>query len=374
MSDLSHLPPPELISVDGMRHERFDCLSPVIWREGALIVLDQLALPSQLRAYVVTSWREAAWSIKTMAVRGAPAIGITAAYGLALAARSFGEAHAGAQLTEAMEGAASVMGAARPTAVNLMWAIERMRPLWRESSAGPELFERLLEEALCIHQEDIEMCRAMGRWGATLMGPKTRALTHCNTGALATGGHGTALGVMREGWAQGRLEMVYADETRPYLQGARLTMWELMRDGVPCTLQSDSMAAYMMQQGLIDSVWVGADRITARGDTANKIGTYGLALLAQAHKLPFYVVAPTSTVDLTLLEGEQIPIEQRPPRELTYCGPTQLAPEGASVVNPAFDVTPHQLITAIITEVGVVERGEEGSFQADLTAHVTGSL
>lgn len=372
MIDLTLERAPELISVEGMRNERFGCLSPVIWRDEALIVLDQLALPSQLRAYVVTRWREAAWSIKTMAVRGAPAIGITAAYGLALAAREL-EGLRDAPLTEAMEERARVIGEARPTAVNLMWAIERMRPIWREPSAGPALYKRLLTEALAIHSEDIEMCRAMGRWGASLMSPETRALTHCNTGALATGGHGTALGVMREGWAQGLLKMVYADETRPYLQGSRLTMWELMRDGVPCTLQADSMAAYLMQRGEVDSVWVGADRITSRGDTANKIGTYGLALLAKAHGLPVYVVAPTSTVDLTLRDGAQIPIEQRPAKELTRCGPVELAPEGAQVINPAFDVTPHELITAIITEVGVATRGEDGSFQAALTAHVKGS-
>lgn len=377
MLDISTISPPTVISVEGMQHEDFHCLSPVIWRENKLILLDQLALPSTMRAYVIRSWREAVWSIKTMAVRGAPAIGITAAYGLVLAAMEWSAMQSQkGSWTETMNEASQLLSEARPTAVNLMWAIERMRAVWTTISTTEihTLEQRMLSEALSIHRQDIEMCQAMGRWGASLMQPETRALTHCNTGALATGGYGTALGVMRAGWAQGLLKMVYADETRPYLQGSRLTMWELMRDGIPCTLQSDSMAAYMMQQGEIDSIWVGADRITAQGDTANKIGTYGLALLAQAHQLPFYVVAPTSTVDLTLMNGDQIPIEHRPAHELTNCGSTQLAPEGALVVNPAFDVTPHQLITAIVTEAGVAKRGKDGSFKDALTSHVQGLL
>jgi len=369
MVDVALSPPPQVISIDSMHNERFDCLSPVIWRGAELILLDQLALPTVMRAYVVTSWLEAAWSIKTMAVRGAPAIGITAAYGLALGARSLTGRDA-SELRAEMDEIAAVMSEARPTAVNLMWAIERMRPLWTAAESREALYERLLAEALELHREDIEMCRAMGDWGASLMRPGTRALTHCNTGALATGGYGTALGVMRSAWSQGLLERVYADETRPYLQGSRLTMWELMRDGVPCTLQCDNMAAYMMQQGMIDSVWVGADRITALGDSANKIGTYGLALLAQAHGLPFYVVAPTSTIDLSLSDGAEVPIEQRAGSEVTRCGGALIAPEDAEVVNPAFDVTPHKLITAIITQVGVAERGEDGSFRAALSAHV----
>lgn len=368
---------PPLSPLTNPTHERFGCLSPLSWREGRLHVLDQLALPTTTRFYEVSTWREAAWTIKSMAVRGAPAIGITAAYGLALAAQEFAHTtpHVGAHaeheafvawMCEAAEGLYNT----RPTAVNLSWALKRLQPLWEEERATHTIAEALLSEALAVHEEDIEMCKAMGAWGASLMTPNTKALTHCNTGALATGGYGTALGVMRAGWERGLLERVYADETRPYLQGARLTMWELMRDELPCSMLCDNMAAYMMQRGEIDSVWVGADRITAQGDTANKIGTYGLALIAHAHNIPFYVVAPTSTVDLTLSEGSEIPIERRPAREMTHVGATQIAPEGASVENPAFDVTPHRYITAIITEQGVAQRGEDGSYRQALTAHV----
>lgn len=357
---------------------RFGCLTPVEWRsEGAagptLRVLDQLALPTEEALFYATTWREAAWCIKEMAVRGAPAIGVTAAYGLALAAHALAARAPGASALEAraaLDEAAAGLNATRPTAVNLAWAIARLAPLWREAPyEGPRPLALTLErEALALHADDIGTCRRMGDHGADLLAPGARVLTHCNTGALATGGYGTALGVFRAAATRGLLRRIYADETRPYLQGARLTAWELHRDGLPVTLICDNMSAYMMARGEVDSVWVGADRIASNGDTANKIGTYALALIAHAHGVPFYVVAPRSTLDLSLPDGSGIPIEQRDPLEVTRCGGRFIAPEGITVENPSFDITPHRYITALITEAGVARRGADGTFRDALTA------
>ncbi len=325
---------------------------PIRWVDGALHLIDQRALPTDERYLDYDDWREVAVAIREMVVRGAPAIGITAAYGLALAAR------AGEDLEEARAG----LAATRPTAVNLFWALDRMATLFE---AGPE---RLLEEAHAIAAEDLAMCHAMGAHGAALLPAGVRLLTHCNAGALATGGHGTALGVIRTAHAQGKVAMVYADETRPFLQGARLTAWELHHEGIPARVITDNMAGYFMARGDIDAVVVGTDRVAANGDVANKIGTYGLAVLCKHHGLPFYVAGPTSTVDLATPTGADIPIEQRPAREVTHVGERRLVPEGMEVENPAFDVTPHELVTAIITEKGVAR----APYADSLRAHVEG--
>ena len=287
-----------------------------------------------------TTWQEVGAAIRDMVVRGAPAIGITAAYGVVLAAQ------AGEKMDAVFEG----LAATRPTAINLFWALDRMRALV-DAGAAPT---RLAHEASAIHAEDRAMCEAMGAHGAELLPADARVLTHCNAGALATGGHGTALGVIRSGHALGRVKLVLADETRPFLQGGRLTAWELAKDGVPVEVITDNMAGHFMQRGEIDAVIVGTDRIAANGDVANKIGTYALAVLCAAHDIPFYVAGPTSTVDLDTPTGAEIPIEQRPSAEVTHVGGRQLVPAGVPVRNPAFDVTPARLVTAIITEHGVL--------------------
>jgi methylthioribose-1-phosphate isomerase len=291
-----------------------------------------------------------------MVIRGAPAIGVAAAMGIALGVRK-STAQGTRQFAVEFNKTCDLMAATRPTAVNLFWAIARMK---RSFSAGvqagesaDELRDRLEREALAIHDEDVESCRAMGRFGAEIVPADARILTHCNAGALATAGYGTALGVIRAAAERGKVAQVYADETRPFLQGARLTAWELIRDQVPTTVITEGMAGPLMRQGGIDVVVVGADRIAANGDVANKIGTYTVALLAQAHDVPFYVAAPRSTIDLETPTGDDIPIEQRNAREITHLGGTRLAPEGASVWNPAFDVTPHRLVAGIITERGI---------------------
>jgi methylthioribose-1-phosphate isomerase len=291
-----------------------------------------------------------------MVIRGAPAIGVSAAMGLALgAARS--KATGTKQFTTEFQRNCDLLAATRPTAVNLFWAIERMKRTFSEGALAGEsvdqLKARLRKQADRIHDDDVESCRAIGRHGATLVPVEARILTHCNAGALATAGYGTALGVIRGAVEAGRKVRVLADETRPFLQGARLTAWELVRDGIDTTVITDNMAGAIMRQGDIDLVVVGADRIAANGDTANKIGTYSVAVLAKEHGIPFYVAAPWSTIDLSTRDGDAIPIEERHPREVTHVGNNQLAPEGAQVRNPSFDVTPHKYITAIITERGV---------------------
>ncbi|MDE2150619.1 MAG: S-methyl-5-thioribose-1-phosphate isomerase [Gammaproteobacteria bacterium] len=314
----------------------------LLWRDAALQLLDQRLLPAQERYLEARDAGTVARAIADMVVRGAPAIGIAAAYGMVLAAR------AGADLAAAE----AQLAASRPTAVNLHWALARLGRLWR---AGADA-ERLEAEAVRMHAEDLAANRAMGRLGASLIKPGSSVLTHCNTGALATGGHGTALGVIRSAWQEGRLAAVYHTETRPWLQGARLTAWELAREEIPAQMIADGAGAHLMKVRRIDWVIVGADRIAANGDTANKIGTYQLAVAARAHGVRFMVVAPASTFDLQLAGGEAIPIEERDAGELTAFGASAVAPAGTRVYNPVFDVTPAALIDAIVCERGVIEK------------------
>lgn len=323
----------------------------IAWRGDAVILIDQRKLPTEETYVRCPDWPAVADAITTMVVRGAPAIGITAAYGVVLAARA-----AQGPLTSALEPAFAGLAATRPTAVNLFWALDRMRH--RLEALGDVdravVIDALEAEACAIHDEDRTMCAAMGRHGADLLPDGARVLTHCNTGALATGGDGTAAAVIRQAWRDGRLVRAYADETRPFLQGSRLTAWELHRDGVPVTVITDNMAGWLMARGEVDAVIVGFDRVVANGDTANKIGTYALAVLCKHHGIPFYFVGPTSSIDRATADGAAIRIERRPDREVTHVGPTRLVPEGVPVENPAFDVTPAALVSAIITEHGVM--------------------
>lgn len=338
---------------------------PIIWADGTLKIIDQTQLPGELR-WVELNAVSSVWeAIKTLQVRGAPAIGICAAFGL-LVGLTHPRSATLAEARQALETHARYLATSRPTAVNLFWALARMERVAKEmpSTATPaEFFSRLEREAEAILAEDIEQCRQIGRFGAHLVHEGAGVLTHCNAGALATGGYGTALSVLYEAQAQGRQFKVYADETRPLLQGARLTAWELQRAGIDTTLICDSVAAQVMREGKINLVIVGADRIAANGDTANKIGTYGLAVLAEAHDIPFYVAAPSSTLDITLPGGEDIPIEERGPEEVTRGFGTATAPEGVRVYNPAFDVTPASLIAGIITEHGIVTPPYEASLR-----------
>jgi methylthioribose-1-phosphate isomerase len=331
---------------------------PTIARESdAVVMIDQRKLPAQEVYVRCRTANEVARAIKTMVIRGAPAIGVAAAMGIALGMRK-SKASGTQKLAAEFYKTCELMARTRPTAVNLFWAIERMKrafALAAESGASVEqIQDRLDREAQAIHDEDVESCRTMGAFGATLVPQNARILTHCNAGALATAGYGTALGVIRGAVEQGKQVEVFADETRPFLQGARLTAWELVRDGIQTTVITDNMAGALMRQRRIDLVVVGADRIAANGDTANKIGTYTVAVLAREHGVPFYVAAPLSTIDMSTPDGERIPIEERRAREVTHVGNAQLAPAGALVWNPAFDVTPHQLIAGIITERGIV--------------------
>jgi len=312
------------------------------WAGDAVVLLDQRLLPEREDYLPCRTLDEAGAAITDMVVRGAPDIGVTAAYGMALAAA------AGEDLAVAGER----LRAARPTAVNLGWAVDRLLAV---ASAGPkdDVAARLETEAVRVHEEDIGFCEAMANNGLELFPERARALTHCNTGALATAGIGTALGLVRGAHAAGRLERVYADETRPWLQGARLTAWECARDGIPCTLLADSAAASALAAGRVDLVIVGVDRMAGNGDTANKIGTYPLAVLAHRHGVPFYVAGPSSSVDLSLAGGAEIRIEERAPEEVTHVGGRRIAAEGVDAWNPAFDVTPAELITGIVTERGI---------------------
>ncbi len=325
----------------------------VTWQDGAVVMIDQRRLPAEEVYLSCRTPREVAAAIKDMAIRGAPAIGVAAALGIALGVRLC--AAEGAALRADFDTICDALVATRPTAVNLFWAIKRMRRRFDElaSLGGAGLREALLREALAIEQEDLAACRRMGDLGAALLPDEARVLTHCNAGALATAGYGTALGVIRSAARDGKLKQVFADETRPYLQGARLTAWELLRDGIPTTLIADSMAGHMMATGQVDAIVVGADRIAANGDVANKIGTYTLAVLARENGLPFYVAAPVSTFDLGTTSGGAIPIEERAPEEVTHHAGRRLAPEGVGVRNPAFDVTPNRFVTAIVCERGV---------------------
>jgi len=329
---------------------------PIIWRRGRLVLLDQRRLPGEEVLVECGGARDTARAIRTMIVRGAPAIGVAAAYGLALEAARF---RAG-RVREDFERAARILQGARPTAVNLRWAIERQRAVVHAAApdvAPGRLAVLLRAEAGRILAEDVEVNRAIGRYGAPLLARSRGVLTHCNAGALATAGYGTALGVIRSAWERGRRFDVFATETRPYLQGARLTSWELTKLGIPVTLLTDAMVGHLFAEGRVSVVVVGTDRTAASGDVANKIGTYPIAVLARRHGVDFYVAAPTSSIDLECRDGAAIPIEQRAAEEVTHLGRRRVAAEGVAVFNPAFDVTPAELVTGIITEVGVV-RGD----------------
>src|SRR5215467_9099747 len=334
------------------------------WTESGVRFIDQTKLPTEEVYVNCNSFEEVADVIRNMVVRGAPAIGVAAAMGIALGIKN-SEATNLADLKKDFDRICDVIGKTRPTAINLFWAIGRMREKLCQSDGGsvPQIKQALIEEAQRMHAEDIAANQAMGRHGATLMPASGGVLTHCNAGALATCGYGTALGVIRAAVEQGKKLHVYADETRPFLQGSRLTAWELMKDGIPTTVISDNMAGAMMSQGKVKAIVVGADRIAANGDVANKIGTYSVAVLAKEHGIPFYVAAPFSTIDLETLDGSRIPIEQRNAREVTHIAGRRMVPEGVEVENPAFDVTPCAYVTAIITERGVARAPYELSLR-----------
>ncbi len=331
---------------------------PILWQDDHVLLIDQTRLPREYSLVEIRRSGDMAEAIRRMIVRGAPAIGVAAAYGVYLGAREIQTGDRATFLTK-LEEIAALLRATRPTAVNLFWAIDRMMTVAQSTIGKVETIQAaLLQSAQEIHLSDLQTCYRIGEQGLTVL-PETpeklRILTHCNTGALATAGYGTALGVVRSAWREGRLERVYADETRPRLQGAKLTAWECVQEKIPVTLITDGMAAHCMKEGLVDVVIVGADRIAANGDTANKIGTYSLALVAKAHEIPFFVAAPLSTVDFSLRDGREIPIEERDPSEIAQIGETVICPAGTEFYNPAFDVTPASLIAGIITEEGVVK-------------------
>jgi methylthioribose-1-phosphate isomerase len=330
-------------------------LQSLIWNGHCLQLLDQTALPVKTEYIACDDYRRVAEAIRRLEVRGAPAIGAAAAFAIVMGAREL--AGSGGDLWSGLISVAEQLRQTRPTAVNLFWAIDRMMAVATRYSprlSPAEAINALEQEALSIAAEDERVNRSMARHGAGLFQEKTAVLTHCNAGALATVAFGTALGVIREAWADGKISRVFADETRPLLQGARLTAWELMQEGRPVTLITDNMAGWVMKRGMVQAVIVGADRITLNGDVANKIGTYSVAVLARQHAIPFYVAAPLSTFDFTRESGDEIPIEERCSQEVTSLGGLPIAPEGVDVFNPAFDVTPHEFITAIVTEEGVL--------------------
>ncbi|QEM69608.1 S-methyl-5-thioribose-1-phosphate isomerase [Geobacter sp. FeAm09] len=325
------------------------------WRDNAVVMIDQTRLPGEEVYNTYEDFKSVAEAIRGMIIRGAPAIGVAAAMGIALGAREIiADTHE--SFFRQLENVCEIMARTRPTAVNLFWGIERMKRV-AEAHRGKSLDqirEALKKEAIRIEEEDLTICRNIGKWGATLIPQEATILTHCNAGGLATAGYGTALGVIRAAHEAGKAVKVFADETRPWLQGARLTAWELVKEGIPATLISDNMAGFFMNRGEITCCVVGADRIAANGDTANKIGTYSVAVLAKENNIPFYVAAPLSTLDLSLSDGSQIPIEERHRDEVTHIKGVAIAPAGVGVRNPAFDVTPARYITAIITEKGIV--------------------
>src|SRR5438874_9242314 len=358
-------------------------LKTIEWTEDGVRMIDQTRLPAEEVYRTCHDYREVAEAIHSMVIRGAPAIGVAAAMGVALGVKNSGAATA-RELRAEFEIIADTISKTRPTAVNLFWAVKRMRDVFRntlaaeasESEKMAQARARLVEEAQRMLAEDIAVNEAIGRHGAPLLKDSGTILTHCNAGALATGGYGTALGVIRAAVEAGKKIHVFADETRPFLQGARLTAWELAKDGIPVTVISDNTAGAMMKQGKIDAVVVGADRIAANGDVANKIGTYTVAVLAKEHGIPFYVAAPWSTIDLATPDGDHIPIEERSAREVTHLAGKQLTPDGIRVENPAFDVTPRRYVTAIITERGIARApygesllalGREAELQATLS-------
>ena len=346
--------------------------SPIAWRDGRLLLLDQTRLPESEEWASACGPGEVAGAIRGMQVRGAPAIGVAAAYGMALAAQaaaspSLSRTEMGAAMPaflSRLEADADALAVARPTAVNLGWAVRRCMDAARACGSPDEAADRILALAHRMHEDDVAANRAIGRGGAALLPDSGGVLTHCNTGALATAGYGTALGVVRAAWESGKRLRVFCTETRPWMQGARLTAWELARLGVPATLIVDSAAGALMAAGRVSAVVTGADRVAANGDTANKIGTYALAALAESHNIPFYIAAPVSTVDFGTPSGAAIPIEERPDEEVTSLGGRRIAAEGVDVWNPAFDVTPSRLIAAIITERGVARPPYEASLRA----------
>jgi methylthioribose-1-phosphate isomerase len=335
------------------------------WKNDRVIMLDQRLLPQKEIYRVCRNYEEVAEAIRSMVIRGAPAIGVAAAMGVALGTQNSGDK----TFDREFERIVLTLSKTRPTAVNLFWALKRMRDVYRENrSQGVELVKkRLKDEAVKIYKEDIAANRELGKFGAKLLRNGSHVLTHCNAGALATAGYGTALGVIRAMKESGKQVEVFVNETRPFLQGARLTAWELKKEKIPATLVTDNMAGYLMQQGKVDAVVVGCDRVAANGDVANKIGTYGVAVLARRHKIPFYVAAPTSSIDLQCPSGAEIPIEQRDPKEVSHMFGRPLAPKGIKVFNAAFDITSHDLITAIITEKGVISP----PFQQNIRTHVS---
>ncbi|HEX9442848.1 MAG TPA: S-methyl-5-thioribose-1-phosphate isomerase [Candidatus Binatia bacterium] len=322
------------------------------WNNNRVVMLDQRLLPNREVYRTYRDYEGVAQAIRDMVVRGAPAIGVAAAMGVALGALWV----KGKNFDREIERIFRTLEKTRPTAVNLFWALERMRRIYIEKrSQGVEIVKQLLKtEAAKIYHEDIAANKQMGKYGAKLLGGSTRIMTHCNAGALATAGYGTALGVIRAMKESGKNVEVIANETRPFLQGARLTAWELKKDKIPVTLVTDGMAGYLMQKGKVDAVVVGADRIAANGDVANKIGTYPVAVLARRHNIPFYVAAPLSTIDSKCPSGAEVPIEQRDPREVSHINGTAMTPRGVRILNPAFDITAHDLVSAIITEKGVI--------------------
>lgn len=331
----------------------------VKWTPDGVVMIDQTKLPRTVEFVTCRTYQEVADAIRTMVVRGAPAIGVSAAMGVALGVLQTPPE----RLAEEFPRICETLASTRPTAVNLFWAIDRMKRLYAslDGSAPERLRQAFVGEALRVYEEDIAINRAIGRHGAPLVPDGKSVLTHCNAGALATAGYGTALGVIRAAVEAGKKVHVFADETRPFLQGARLTVWELQQDGIPVTLITDNMAGHFLKSGRIGCVVVGADRIARNGDTANKIGTYSVAVLARENNVPFYVAAPISTLDLTLHSGDQIPIEERAAEEVTHVFGVPVAPEGTTVANPAFDVTPNRYVTAIITEKGVARPPYEES-------------
>ena len=331
-------------------------LPTIEWQDDAVVMVDQRKLPAQEVYVQCRTAKEVARAIKNMVIRGAPAIGVAAALGLALGVQR-SKVTGTSQLAAEFYKLCELMAATRPTAVNLFWAIERMKRTFAEAARSgrspAEIRDAMVSEARRIHDEDVTNCKALGAHGSTVVPDRGHVLTHCNAGALATGGYGTALGVIRAAVESGKQVTVFADETRPFFQGARLTAWELLRDGIETTVITDSMAGPLMRDGKVDVVVVGADRIAANGDVVNKIGTYTVAVLASEHGVPFYVAAPVSTIDLSTPDGSGIPIEERNEREVSHVGGKRMAPEGARIWNPAFDVTPHTLVTGIITERGI---------------------
>ncbi len=322
------------------------------WTDQGVVMIDQRLLPGEEVYNTYSTVEEVAEAIRTMVIRGAPAIGVAAAMGVALGVKNLSSKE---NLDQHFVEICRLIGDTRPTARNLFWAIERMSGVFQSerSRSLKEIQQALEQEALHIHQEDVEINRRIGANGQQLLSENMNVLTHCNAGALATAGYGTALGVIRAAVEHGKMIQVFADETRPFLQGSRLTAWEMTKENIPCTLITDSMAGHFMRSGEVQAVIVGADRIARNGDTANKIGTYTVAVLAKEHGIPFYVAAPLSTIDLNTSDGEQIPIEQRNPNEVTEIAGRRVAPKSVQVANPAFDVTPHRLISAIVTEAGI---------------------